>query len=425
MSHDLRLNAAQSIFLKGLDTKFRAFVSGFGGGKTFVGCLDLLLFASEHPGLVQGYFGPTYPNIRDVFYPTFTEAAELLGFRVVIREANKEVHIYRGRAFYGTVICRSMDRADSIIGFKIARALVDEIDTLKMDKAKSAWNKIIARLRLIVPGVVNGIGLTTTPEGFRFVYDTFKREPKRDYSMVQASTYENAWALPEDYIPSLLDTYPEELISAYLMGQFVNLTSGTVYRNYDRVRCRSTEVIKDNEPLHIGQDFNVSNMASVINVDRPNGIGDDKERPGWHVVGELTGIMDTPALIGTLKDKFEGHAIYIYPDASGGSRKTINASTSDLALLRDAGFKVRARDANPPVKDRILAMNTAYSKSRLWVNDKAAPRFAEAQEQQSYDKNGEPDKTTGHDHLNDGAGYFVHWTMPVAKPTFETRELRL
>ena len=416
MSHDLRVSAPQGIFLSGLNTKFRAYVGGFGSGKTFVGCTDLGLFAGQNPGTVQGYFAPTYRDIRDTFWPTMDEAATLLGFTAKVKKADKEVDLYRGRSYYGTIVCRSMDDPGSIVGFKIARGLVDEIDIMAKEKAQDAWRKIIARMRLVLPGVVNGIGVTTTPEGFRFVYDTFKRSPKRDYSMVQASTYENERYLPPDYIQSLRDTYPDELISAYLMGEFVNLTSGTVYRNYDRIRCRSSEAIKGKEPLHIGQDFNVGAMASVVNVQR-----DD----GWHVVRELAGIDDTPRLIETLKAKWPEHQIYIYPDASGKSRKTVNASESDLSLLRKAGFKVRAKDSNPPVKDRILAMNTAYSKGKLWVNDTACPRFAEAQEQQAYDKNGEPDKTTGHDHHNDAEGYFAHWTMPVVKPRFDTGELRL
>lgn len=339
-----------------------------------------------------------------------------MGFTLKIKRADKEVHIYRGRVFYGAVICRSFDDPGGIVGFKIARALVDEIDILAREKAEAAWRKIIARMRLVIPGVENSIGVTTTPEGFRFVYDQFKRQPKPSYSMVQASTYENEAYLPPDYIPSLVETYPRELIDAYLMGEFVNLTSGTVYRNYSRQANRSTETIRGNEPLHIGQDFNVGNMASVINVAR-----DDD----WHAVAEFKGIMDTPALIDALKEKYEGHAIYIYPDASGGSRKTVNASESDISLLRKAGFKVRAKDANPKVKDRILAMNTALSKGRLWVNDAACPALAEALEQQSYDKNGEPDKTTGHDHPNDAQGYFVNWAMPVVKPVHSQRELRL
>ncbi|MFV1536943.1 terminase large subunit domain-containing protein [Phaeobacter sp. JH204B] len=403
----LNLSNPQGVFLRGLNTKFRAYVGGFGSGKTFVGCLDLLMFAGENPGTAQGYFAPTYRDIRDTFWPTLEEAAELLGFRVVVKRADKEAHLYRGKVYYGVVICRSMDDPAGIVGFKIARALVDEIDILAQDKAQAAWRKIIARMRLVLPGVVNGIGVTTTPEGFRWVYDSFKREPKSNYSMVQASTYENEAYLPPDYIPTLLEDYPQELISAYLMGDFVNLTSGTVYRNYDRQECRSAEVIKPKEPLHIGQDFNVNNMASVITVPR----GD-----AWHVVGELQGLVDTPHLIEVLGEKFGDHPITIYPDNSGDSRKTVDASRSDLTLLRTAGFKVRSKPKNPPVKDRILAVNTGYTKGRLKVNDTAAPRFAEAQEQQAYDANGVPDKTTGHDHLNDAGGYLIHYQMPVRRP---------
>lgn len=411
MSASLSLSKPQEVFLQGLNTKFRSYVGGFGSGKTFVGCLDLLLFAGEHPNVAQGYFAPTYRDIRDTFWPTIEEAGDLLGFRVVVRKADKEVHLYRGKLYYGVIICRSMDDPGGIVGFKIARALVDEIDIMPTDKATAAWRKIVARMRLVIPGVVNGIGVTTTPEGFKFVYQTFASGTRAGYSMVQASTYENEAFLPPDYIQSLKDTYPQELIDAYLMGEFTNLTSGTVYRNYSRTECRSGEGIKDGEPIHVGQDFNVSNMASVVYVERQSG-----EKQGWHAVGELVGLVDTPDLIRTLKDRWPDRRIYIYPDASGKSRKTVDASTSDIALLTQAGFSVRAKEANPPVKDRILAVNTGYAKARLWVNDKACPRFAEAQEQQAYDKNGVPDKSSGHDHLNDAGGYLVNWMMPIRKP---------
>ena len=160
-------------------------------GKTFVGCLDLLTFFAEHPGTRQGYFGPSYPSIRDIFYPTFEEAAEMMGFRVVVRESNKEVHVYRGGRYYGTVICRSMDNPSSIVGFKISRALCDELDVLNEDKAKHAWNKIIARMRLVIDGVPNSIGVTTTPEGFKFVYSQFAKNPTASYSKYRTPTTKN------------------------------------------------------------------------------------------------------------------------------------------------------------------------------------------------------------------------------------------
>ncbi|WP_337142183.1 terminase large subunit domain-containing protein, partial [Staphylococcus aureus] len=126
----IELSAHQGIFLNGMKTKYRAYVGGFGSGKTFVGCLDNLTFAAKHPGTRQGYFGPTYGAIRDIFYPTYDEAAELLGFTTKVNVGNKEVHLYRNGFYYGTTICRSMDNQSSIVVLKISRALTDELDVL-------------------------------------------------------------------------------------------------------------------------------------------------------------------------------------------------------------------------------------------------------------------------------------------------------
>ncbi|WP_251004723.1 terminase large subunit domain-containing protein, partial [Escherichia coli] len=189
----------------------------------------------EHPGINQGYFAPTYPQIRDIFYPTVEEVAADWGLNVKINEGNKEVHFYYGRQYRGTTICRSMEKPQTIVGFKIGNALVDELDILPKEKARTAWRKIIARMRYKIDGLRNGIDVTTTPEGFKFVYEQFvkavreKTELASLYGLVQASTFDNEKNLPADYIPSLLESYPPELIKAYLRGQFTNLTSGTVY----------------------------------------------------------------------------------------------------------------------------------------------------------------------------------------------------
>lgn len=403
------LSAPQNMFLNGLGTKYRAYVGGFGSGKTFVGCLDLLIFASKHPGVIQGYFGPTYPSIRDIFFPTFEEAAHMMGFRVELRESNKEVHLYRGAAYYGTVICRSMEKPDSIVGFKIARALVDEIDTLPKDKATRAWNKIVARMRLVVDGVENSIGVTTTPEGFLFVYDKFAKNPTESYSMVQASTYENEKYLPPDYIQTLRETYPESLIDAYIDGRFVNLTSGTVYRSYSRDVHRSKETIRIGEPLFIGMDFNVTKQAATVWVKREGG-------KQWHAVDELVDMYDTPEAIKIIKEKYVGNDIYIYPDASGGSRKTVDASISDIALLEQAKFKIRANKSNPAVKDRIAATNAAFERGILYVNDYRCPTVSACLEQQVYDNNGAPDKKAGNDHQNDATTYPIAYEFQINKP---------
>lgn len=403
----LSLNAPQDIFLNKLNTKYRAFVGGFGSSKTFSGCLDLLIFALRNPKTRQGYFAPTYGDIKDIFFPTIEEAGNMMGFTVDIKVGNKEVHLYRGRLYYGTIICRSMDNPSSIVGFKIARALVDEIDILPRDKANIAWNKIVARMRLKIDGVENGISVTTTPEGFKFVYSKFAENPTDSYSMVQASTYENQEYLPDDYIETLIETYPPELIDAYIMGDFVNLTAGTVYNAYNRITHVSRETIQEKEPLRIGMDFNVTNMSAVVYVMR---------KLEWHAVDELKGIYDTPAMVKTIQERYPEHNIRIYPDASGKSRKTVDASISDIALLEQAKFIVYANKANPLVKDRVLSTNKAFSSGLLYINDTMCPEYARCMEQLAYDKNGEPDKNSNIDHLPDAGTYPIAFELPITKP---------
>lgn len=65
------------------------------------------------------------------------------GLEVDIKTANSEVHFYSGGEYRSTVIYRSMEKPGSIVGFKIGKALVDELDVMPMHKAEHAWRKII------------------------------------------------------------------------------------------------------------------------------------------------------------------------------------------------------------------------------------------------------------------------------------------
>ena len=170
------LNVPQSSFLQ-LPHKFKAYVAGFGSGKTFVGCAGICAHFWQWPGINQGYFAPTYPQIRDIFYPTMEEVAYAMGLRIKVKQGDHEVEVYEGRRYRGTVICRSMEKPETIVGFKIGHALIDELDVMPLKKAQTAWRKIIARMRYKVPGLMNGIDVTTTPEGFKFVYPIAAAEP--------------------------------------------------------------------------------------------------------------------------------------------------------------------------------------------------------------------------------------------------------
>ena len=383
---------------------YPALVAGFGSGKTEAAVLRSIIGKLKYPDLDRGFYAPTYDLIRMIAFPRFEAILEQLEipYRLYKSPLNYiEIH-GKGKIFF-----RSMDAPHRIIGYEHADADVDELDTMKPDDAAYAWRQILARNRQLKPNKeVNTIGCTTTPEGFKFVYETWKNNPAKGYEIIQAPTRSNPH-LPDGYIDSLKSMYPENLLAAYLEGEFVNLTSGTVYNGYNRETCRSNEEIKEKEPLMVGMDFNVTNMSAVVYV---------KREKAWHGVSELAGIYDTPAMINALKEKFPEHNTRVYPDASGKSRKTVDASISDISLLESAGFIVYANSKNPFVKDRIAAANNAFEKGLLFINDKNCPEYARCMEQLAYDKNGVPDKTSNLDHLPDAGTYPIAYEMPINKP---------
>lgn len=419
------LNVPQANFLQ-LKNKFRAFVAGFGSGKTWVGCSSLCDKSWEFPKVPLGYFAPTYPQIRDIFFPTIDEVAFDWGLKTKIYESNKEVDIYYGRQYRSTVICRSMEKPQTIVGFKIGHGLIDELDVMPTLKAQQAWRKIIARMRYKQAGLINGIDVATTPEGFKFTHEQFVKEanstPQKRalYGMIQASTYDNEANLPDDYISSLFESYPPQLISAYLKGQFVNLTSGAVYPDFDRKLNHTNEEIRSNESLLIGMDFNVLKMAAVVYV-----IRDGKPL----ALDEMVGVRDTPTMATLLIERFPFHEMTVIPDAAGQSTSSKNSSESDHQILRDKGFRIEVDGINPAIKDRINAVNAlilnAEGERTLKVNTNKCPRFTETLEQQIYDDFGMPDKKSGLDHVGDAGGYPLAKRFPIIKRVTSLKDISI
>lgn len=415
MQATLKLNKPQFEFISH-PKKFSAFVGGYRSGKTFVGCVRLCINALENPGIPQGYFAPTYPQIADIFYDTMPVVAEAFGLFADIVPSKKRVYLRdnRGRCL-STIVCKSMEHPHRIVGFNIAHALVDEIDCMPIKKADSAWKKIIARMSTVWPGRdMNTIDVTTTPEGFNWVYRKFVKELASNpsqrplYGIVHASTRQNAKNLPKDYIKSLRESYPANLVDAYIDGLFVNLTSGSVYPSFCRKQNHTDATIRPGEQLHVGMDFNINRMAATIHVIR-DGLP--------MLLEEATSLFDTPAMIVELKRRFPGHSITVYPDASGKNRKSVNGSESDHSLLRAAGFMVMVNPSNPAVRDRVLAVNAMFlnidHKRRYLVNTDNCPVTTQVLEQQAYTENGEPNKDGTEDPV-DALGYFIVQRFPIA-----------
>lgn len=405
ISVDLALTEPQEDFVFS-GAQFPAFVGGFGAGKSDALVTRLLVKKLTYPQFNVGYFAPTYDLISLIAWPKFEERLDQMKIGYKLNKSDKELRVSTG----GSVIFRTLDNPDRIVGFEISDGGIDEFDTLEEKKAANAWRKCLARCRRKLPhGEKNTLAIATTPEGFRFVYQTWGKEEKPGYKLYRAPTSSNPF-LPDGYVDQLRGIYPANLLEAYLEGLFVNLTSGAVYPDFDRHLHHTDAKIMPGEPLHVGVDFNVYNCNAVVCVDRMN-------HP--MVLAELTGMRDTPALAAALVDKYPGHHITVYPDASGQAHKSVDATLSDLQIMRDHGLTVKVNAKNPAIKDRVNAMNaqilTGDGARRLLINTKLCPTTTECLEQQVYDKNGLPDKTAGKDHTNDALGYYVATSWPIVR----------
>ena len=400
---------------------YPAFVGGFGSGKTAAAIARIMRLKRMCPNQDVAYYLPTYGLVEDIAYKRFPGMFDRLGFRYKL---NRQAA--RFSTDIGDIIFRTMDNPDRIVGFEVAHSILDELDTLPIEKARNVWNKVIARNRqkaTTVSGrpVANTVAVATTPEGFRFVYERWVKNKAPGYVLYRAKTMDNAEHLPDGYIDNLRNSYPTNLLSAYLDGEFVNLTAGSVYPEFDRALNASAETIRPGETLHIGMDFNVTKMSAIVHVLR-------NDEP--HAVMELLDVFDTPSMAKLIKSRYkdDGHSIMVYPDASGNSRKSNNASESDLSILRQHGLSVCVNPTNPAVKDRVLSMNRMLHNEgvrRYRVNPQHCPHLVESLEKQPYDKAGEPDKSSGLDHILDAAGYFIAYKYPIKHRIALVQQLRI
>lgn len=399
----------QSEFLQ-KECTYPLFVAGYGAGKSAALAAAAVRDLLDFPGANIACYEPTFDLMGLILVPYIAEILENLGHEYHYH-GGRQMFVVRG---YGNIICRSLNNPARIVGYEVFRSHIDELDTMPMDKAELAWNKIIARNRQKIyhNGAIqeNRVSAYTTPEGFLFCYHRWEKDPADGYELVRAPTYSNPH-LPPDYIENLRKTYPAELIDAYIEGLFVNLTSGTIYKSFDRKLNHCDDEVEGKETLYVGMDFNVLYGAAVIHVLR-NG----EPRAVW----EIHNSYDTDATIEALRGKFPDNPVWAYPDATGDHRTSSNTTKSDITKLKAAGFKIKTKSSNPPVKNRIASMNgmfcAADGKRKYKVNTKNCPEYTAALEQQIYDKNGAPDKSAGLDHINDAGGYYIDREFGLVKP---------
>ncbi|EOT1929945.1 terminase large subunit domain-containing protein [Serratia marcescens] len=397
--------------------RFRDAVCGRRFGKTFLGKAEMrraARLADRWNVSVEDeiwYCAPTQKQAKRVFWRRLKQAIPSHWRAAKPNETELSITLNSGHI----IRCVGLNNYDDLRGSGLFFVLIDEW----ADCPYEAWEEVIRPMlstcRYVMDGVqyVGGHALRIgTPKGFNHCYDTWLagqegREPDHRswlYTSVDGGNVpvEELEAARRKMDPR---TYRQEYLASFENYQ------GVVYYCFDRRKNHTDEKVHPGDVLHIGMDFNVSKMAAVVYVMR-----DGLPR----AVYEFMAIFDTPAMIQKIQERYPDHVITVYPDASGGNRKSSNASESDIALLEDAGFVVCVNSTNPAVKDRINAMNAmlcnTYGERRLLVNTLECPKFTQCLERQIYDDKGEPDKKGGFDHGNDCGGYPIAFLFPIEKP---------
>jgi predicted phage terminase large subunit-like protein len=233
---------------------FPAFVGGYGSGKTHALAMRAMRLLVEHRTDIA-YYMPTYDLVRMVGFKRMREMLQNAGFTVKANSSTFTLEV----ANYGSILFRTMEDPDRLVGYEVGHSLCDELDTLPAAKAELIWQRVLARNRMkLKGGAINTAAVGTTPEGFRFVYEQWGRDVDRaernGYVLYRGRTLDNKH-IPAEYVNNLRSQYPAQLLEAYLNGEFVNLSDSIIRRHWFKP---STMSLYDVKPRVMGVDLAIS-----------------------------------------------------------------------------------------------------------------------------------------------------------------------
>ena len=392
--------------LKALQThKNVLMLGGIGSGKTFTGALFIL------DELRRAYEGDTSTGIitalsygqlrRSVLTEVFKNLTEW-GLSFSYNQQQALLTVANRKKFF----CLSADNSsvDKARGINAGSIWMDEAAYYSLE----AYQTLMGRIRDKLGS--NRALLTSSPNGFNWVYNMFKGD-KHDpdlYKLVHAKTKDNIH-VSEDFYERAASNLDEKAIKQELEGEFISRTGDNAYYVFDRFK-HVKEVPYDGSSAFIGCDFNVDPLVAVV-AKYSGGV--------FYVFDEvfLSGGSDTYHMAATLKERGYGHC-RIIADSTYSNRKT--SGKSDKAILQNAGFEclpVR----NPYVRDRVVNVNRILGQRRLIIDPKCKKLIRDL-EQVVFQPNGDLDQKTDRSltHISDALGYLL-WKLDKIESNIKGR----
>jgi len=387
------------------------FIGGMGSGKTHSFIAKTALnhfFRKNKDGISNGWIiYPTYALAEEVFVPKFLEILEK---KNISYDYNVSKHTIK--SVYGNIRIFQMVKPQSIIGVSLSYCGFDEFDVSSYKYCETAFNKAIGRMRDCDNPEIY---ITSTPEGFKFSWELFEGDRKDDSKFYVKGRTKDNFYLPKTYIKLLEQNYDSKLLKAYSEGEWVNIQQGQTYYQFNRDTNIQKVQYNRSLPVRMGIDWNVSPECCVL-------FNLYKEQPQIRIFDCISlthagaGDLLTERMVKTVKEKYPNSEYIAYPDATGHSRGT-SAMYSDIDLLIQGGFKVKALKSNPLVIDRVNAVNKALD-GNLVIDPKCKELINDLEKTANKEGTREIDKSNNSlTHMSDALGYAVHWELPIIKPT--------
>ena len=208
------------------EAKYTWYVSGFGGGKTWIGCncaIDLSLQYPYNRGVIARN---TYENLKNTTIKTFFEVLEqrLPKNYYKYNKVDKLVTFKNG----SEIIFAPADNIERLKSLEIGFFYLDEVNEIPY----SIFRIFQGRLRK--KNVPRRIGfITSNSEGRNWTWKAFYKDHLRNkkYAAIKTYTTDNVY-LPEDYIDALME-YPDDLKKRYVYASF-DVFEGQIYPEFEK-----------------------------------------------------------------------------------------------------------------------------------------------------------------------------------------------
>jgi len=379
-------------------SRFKVVVAGRRWGKSWLSMHEMAKYA-RFPNSKIFYVAPTYKMCRQILWDDIKEKFIRARWAKKINESNLEITLVNNSRIY----LRSGDNPDNLRGVSMDYLVMDEAAMID----QKMWTEVC---RPALSDRQGGAMFITTPQGKgSWIYDLWQgAHGQENYSAFQYTTIQGG-NVAEEEIEAARNELDEKSFRQEYEASFETY-AGAIYYNWDSsVHIKKADLeFKKNEILHVGMDFNVSPIVAMI----------------CRVNGNEISVIDEISMEGSntfemaeeLINRYPNNRMWIYPDASGQARKT-SSNTSDHHILRNAGFVLKVKSINPPVKDRIAAINTSLKATdgsvKLTVDPKCRHLIKCISGQTYKEGTRIPDKNSNLDHMNDALGYLVHWINPI------------